>query len=441
MTYNDALQYLDSKHTFASQPTLERMKSVLSLLQNPQEHLRVIHIAGTNGKGSACAMLSSILMEGGYRTGVYTSPHLQRCNERIRLNAENISDRDFADILEQVMLAERIHCANGGEALTYFEVLTCGAFLYFHQARADIVILETGLGGRFDATNVVTSPLLSIIMSISFDHTAFLGNSLEAIAFEKGGIIKKNCPVVLYYQQKIVYNVIKQIAQSLQAPLYFEETNVVLEKQDLQGTVFSAKNNLFAMEHIVLPLLGTYQIENCITVLNACAVLCKNDIFLSEEAIRKGLFAAKWSGRMEIMGTKPLILLDGAHNADGIRRLAESLHLLCRGKKITILLGVLADKAYEEMISFLLPLAHKIILTEPHSSRKLPVDILKQHIHTQQKIYLEQPDLARALDLALAHTKEDEVLLCCGSLYMIGDLRTLLAQKQIEMEAESDAEL
>ena len=431
MQYSECIEYLEHEVGFASRPGLERIRVLCDALGNPERRLSVIHIAGTNGKGSAAAMLSSILKEAGYRVGTYTSPHLERYNERFLINSEAISDEVFAEEVTLMRQVSRTLAQEGQEVPTLFELLTGAAFHYFLEQKVDVVVLEVGLGGAYDATNVVPAPLLSLIMSISMDHTNFLGDTIEKIAAEKAGIIKKNCPVVLYSQDKIVYNIVERVAAEMHAPLFCpQNAKSSIHSQTLEGTVFSVEQNGLPLADLFLPLLGSYQIANCITVLEACAVLRERGLSLSEEAIRSGLQKTRWAGRMEICGREPLVLLDGAHNADGILQLANSLSVYFGQKKLTLLLGVLGDKEYQKMTEEILPFADTVVLTEPQNERRLEVSTLAHTIsHFDGKIYLEK-DIAKAYESALAQTKRDGILLCCGSLYMIGAIKAHLHSRK-----------
>lgn len=425
MQYAECIHYLEEEVGFASCPGLERIQLLCERLGNPEKRLSVIHIAGTNGKGSAAAMLSSILKEAGYTVGTYTSPHLEQYNERFLINGEAISDAAFAaeiTLMREICEALR---AEGKPIPTLFEIVTGAAFHYFAEQNVDILVLEVGLGGTYDATNIVPAPLLSLIMSISIDHTDFLGHTIEKIAAEKAGIIKKNCPVVLYSQGEIVYNIVEKAASALQAALFCpKNAEISVSSQTLDGTIFSVRGNLLPLADLELPLLGSHQIANCVTILEACAVLRKKGLHLSEAAIRSGLRKVRWAGRMEICGREPLILLDGAHNTDGILQLANSLSIYCKEKKLTLLLGVLGDKEYRKMTEHILPHADTLVLTEPANARRLDVDALAHSIGDfKGAVYLEK-EIAQAYEKALSVTPKDGVLLCCGSLYMIGAIKT-----------------
>ena len=432
MNYNECICYLEEEVGFGSVPGLERIQALCDKLGNPERKLSVIHVAGTNGKGSAVAMLSAILQEAGYRVGTYTSPHLERYNERFLINGQEISDEAFA---EEITLMKKLCgelAAEGKAVPTLFEIVTGAAFHYFAEQKVDILVLEVGLGGKYDATNIVPTPLLSLIMSISIDHTDFLGNSIEKIALEKAGIIKKNCPVVLYSQDEIVYNIMKDMAEENSATLYCpEEAEISISSQTLEGTVFSVKTNAFSWKDLNLPLLGSYQIPNCITVLEACSVLRERGLSLPENAIRNGLKKARWAGRMEICGKEPLVLLDGAHNTDGILQLANSVNAYFNETKVTLILGVLGDKEYHKMAEVILPHADAVILTEPHSERKLDVFSLARSISEHNGMIYTEKEIEAAFEKALSITPKDGIILCCGSLYMIGAMRTYIKNRQI----------
>lgn len=435
MNYESAVAYLENEVGFASVPGLSRIYALLERLGNPQDKLRCIHVAGTNGKGSACAMLSSILQSNGYHTAVYTSPHLDKYVERFLLDGVPITEDAFGTEIAYMRKKCLEMKQDGEDVPTLFEILTAAAFHYFSTQNVDVLILEVGLGGQYDATNVIKQPLLSLIMSISMDHTDFLGDTLEKIAKEKCGIIKKNCPVVLYAQGETVYNIAKETAEVHQAPFWCStNSKISIQKQDITGTVFSVENPWISYQNLYLPLLGNYQIENCITVLNACAVLQKSGFLFTDKKIRQGLSQAVWHGRMEMMGTHPLVILDGAHNADGIAKLALSLPHYAKDKKITLILGVLGDKEYDLMLSEIFPYIHQAVLTEPQNERRLDLEHLQASAAVFHKpIYLEK-EIPHAYLHALEITNADDMILACGSLYMIGALRTFIKSYHIKQE-------
>lgn len=430
MNYNECIHYLEEEVGFGSVPGLERIQALCSKLGHPENRIPVIHVAGTNGKGSAVAMLSSILQEAGYRVGTYTSPHLALYNERFTINGCMISDQDFAD---EITLMKKCcdELKTEGQAIpTLFEIVTGAAFHYFAEQKIDILLLEVGLGGKYDATNIISDPLLSLIMSISIDHTDFLGDSIEKIAAEKAGIIKKNCPVVLYSQTEMVYNIMWTKSRELNAQIYCpKNAEIHITSQTLESTVFSVKTDLIELDDLELSLLGSYQIANCVTILEACSVLRMKGYHILDDAIRRGLKNARWAGRMEICGNDPLVILDGAHNADGISRLAESVASYFENKKVTLILGVLGDKEYEKMAELILPCADIVILTEPHSERKLDAFSLARSISDYNGTIYAEAETDSAFEKALSVTPKDGIILCCGSLYMIGAMRTYILNR------------
>ncbi len=426
MDFLQALEYLDTLYGLGSDLGLKRVMILMDKLGNPQKKIKTIHVAGTNGKGSTCAMLSSILIEEGYNVGVYTSPHLEEYNERYTINKEKISNEDFGKYMTVVKeKCDELNAEGIGQP-TIFEVVTALGFLYFAEKNIDYLLLEVGLGGRMDATNVLENPLISIITSISKDHMEYLGDTLEKIAYEKGGIIKENCPVVLYTQTDEVYGAIKEIAWEKGAKLYYAKnqgTETVF--QNITETVFNIKNDYISYENVKISLIGDYQINNAATALLAVKALIDAGVKISETSVYNGILKAKWSGRMEIVSYDPIVVLDGAHNIDGIHMLAESLGRYFKDKNITLLVGILGDKEYEKMIDMLLPLASKVVLTEPNNSRKWNVDSLTETISKFKVEVYREKDIEKAFELSLKITGKDDVLCCAGSLYLIGELYKL----------------
>ena len=427
MNYTQGLEYIDSLNGLGSDLGLNRIQCLMDKLDNPQDKIKVIHVAGTNGKGSCCAMLSSILIEEGYSVGVYTSPHLEEYNERYTVNGTRISNEDFAKYMSIVKeKCDELKFDGTGQP-TIFEVVTALGFLYFYDKKIDYLILEVGLGGRFDATNVIKTPILSIITSISKDHVEFLGDTISQIAFEKGGIIKDNCPLVLYTQSNEVYETEKRIADGKNAKLYYAKKNgITILKKSIEKTVFNVKNEFLSYENLELSLIGKHQINNAATVLLACEALKDIGISICEPSIYNGIKNAKWSGRMEVVCQEPLTVIDGAHNIDGIDMLAKSLEEYFPGKEITLLIGILGDKEYRKMIERLLPLAARVVFTEPNNSRKWDVFALTETISDFNLEKYKEKNIEKAFDLAKSITTKDGVLCCAGSLYLIGEIYKLV---------------
>ncbi len=434
MDYQQALTIINQISAFhvAKAPVLERIQELLKRLGNPQKQLKCIHVAGTNGKGSACAMLQSILTQSGYKTALYTSPHLIKYNERFQIDGVCISDESFAQQVDIVYQHYTQMIDAGFDAPTLFEFLTAICFHYFAQQSVDILILEVGLGGTCDATNIIENPLICMIMSIGMDHMEYLGNTLQKITLEKAGIIKENCSVVLYPQKNLVYNSIVDICKQKQCCIYdLQQIKTKILLQNLEKTLFSVTTKYFQYNMVDLRLLGEYQIQNCITVLLACHVLNKKGFHLTEQSILKGISYTVWHGRMEMIQKKPIVILDGAHNIDGISMLSRSIKKYFKHKKITLLLGVLNDKEYQKMAQVILPIVDTVVLTEPMSHRKLSIDELEKTVQHFDKKILKNAHVIEAYKTALHLTSNRDVLICCGSLYMIGELKNNISRLEV----------
>lgn len=427
MIYQEAVEFLEQGVSNRIEPGLSRMQNILFRLGNPERRLKIIHVAGTNGKGSSCSMLSSILKAQGYRVGTYTSPHLQRYNERYAINGKEISDGDFIKYCARLMEAYKLMREAGEPLPTVFELLTALCFCYFADENVDYVVLEVGLGGRFDATNVVENPVLSMIAQIGMDHMDYLGSSVEQIAIEKCGIIKKNVPCVLYSQDEMVYNIVKDTCKQRNSELYYaEDTEIIISKISLDGTIFSAKNPYYDYIDINLGLLGRYQLKNCSFVLLAINALRDAGVEISEASVYNGLKDAVWHGRMEVLSRNPVALIDGAHNTDGILALSQSLEDYFSGVDITLVMGVLGDKEYKKMLDIIAPLASRIIFTEPESSRRLDAGMLYSLAENMGIEIYKEKNIDEAVRLALRITPEDGAAVFSGSLYMIGEVRRCL---------------
>jgi dihydrofolate synthase/folylpolyglutamate synthase len=424
------ISYINSIERFGSRPGLVRVQNLLRRLGNPEKNLKVIHVAGTNGKGSVSTMISYILEKSGYDVGMYTSPHLENYNERIKINNKDISDEEFATAGEKIIKACQECVENNEEHPTVFEFLTAMALLYFDEQSVDFVVLEVGLGGRYDATNVIENPLLSVITSISMDHMDVLGDSIESIAFEKAGIIKKNCSTVLFFPNNKVYNIIKSVCESLNSQLYYvSDMHIQNVRHSIEGITFSINTDFYSYKDLKVSLIGEHQIYNTALVLLAVEVLRNKGIEISEENVRIGLEECYWPGRLEIVGKNPLILLDGAHNEEGALALAKAFEQYFHDQNITLLIGVLKDKPYELMLKQLLPYASKVVLTEPNSSRKLPIDELEKTAVKYSSYIYQNADIAQAYELALKLTNEKDVLCCAGSLYLIGEIKKMIKKR------------
>lgn len=406
---------------------LDRMEELLRRLGNPQDDLKVIHVAGTNGKGSVSKYLEEGLSACGYKMGLYTSPYIETFNERIRYDGADISDEDLEYYGQKVVSAAEAMVADGLDSPTEFEVVTAIAFLYFAGRQADITILEVGLGGIGDSTNVVKNPLASVITSISYDHMAQLGSSLAEIAVNKAGIIKTGCPVIANVPQRDAAKIIARKAYAMGSRLY-----------DISGihaavfdeTPFSQKVSMELYEKsysdVEISMVGRHQAENLKTALATLEILRKSGaVKLDREALYEGLKRARQPGRFEVIGEEPLVIIDGAHNEAGAQALQETMAQHFAGKKILLLAGILADKEIDSIVKFLTKITDHIIVTEPDNPRKLAAEKLAEHVADFGAAAEVVSDVEAAVHRAKALADGYDVILFAGSLYLIGDVRRL----------------
>lgn len=431
MNANNAIEKIHEFEKFGSILGLERMNMLLELLGNPEKDLKVIHVAGTNGKGSTSRYIYSVLKAEGYKVGLYTSPFLEVFNERIEMDGEYISDADLAAYTDRVLECVKVITQRGDQSPTEFEVITALAFLFFKEKGADFVVLEVGLGGRGDSTNVVEKPLVSVIVSISFDHTDRLGNTIAEIAAEKAGIIKQGCPVVTSATDQEALDVIKAAAEEKQC-LYFETRNVpvAVTEEKLSGYKFDVIIQGAEFKDLEISMSGRHQIDNARAALAALNIMEMNgDISISREALYEGFKAAKQIGRFETMsaeGQKPLVIIDGAHNEDGAKALRRAMETFCAGKKILMVTGMLADKDSESILREFTAITKDFIVTEPVNPRKLETSALKAKIEALGGRCKDAPDNGEACALAKSVFADYDVVLFAGSLYLIGAIRGIL---------------
>lgn len=422
MNITEALEFMEAASWKGSVLGLDRMRILMERLGNPQDQLKFIHVAGTNGKGSTSAMLSAIFTAAGYKTGMYTSPHLIRYNERFKINDVDMSDEALCWAAETVKAAA--DTMKDQFIPTVFERITAMAFAWFAKEKCDIVILEVGLGGRLDATNIIGKPELSIICNLDIEHTVELGDTIEQIAFEKGGIIKPGAPVLLYAQTEAAENVIRDLCAQRGCALTItdpEKARVVSRSMD--GQVFDYRDR----KNILLRLIGSYQFMNALTVADAVDIL-KENFDLPEEAVYAGFRNVKWPGRFQVLMKDPVILLDGAHNPNGVRELAHCLADYFSDIKFTFVFGVMADKDHEDMLRAIAPFASGFIAVTPKSYRALASSALKDEI--EETLGLPAYDAStveEGLDKALELHNEGENICIFGSLYQAGDVLTYFA--------------
>ena len=413
MNYEEALEYIHSVNWTFCNLGLSRIRTLCEQLGNPQNELKFIHVAGTNGKGSVSAMLESVLRRAGYKTGLYTSPYIKCFNERMRVNGESIANDELAELTELIRpIAEAME-----EKPTEFELITAVAFEYFRRHRCDVVVLEVGLGGRLDSTNVIEKSLLSIITGVDFDHTKLLGDTRQKIAAEKAGIIKKGCPVLYGGVSASVGRVITMIAEHRGAPLYsVDRRKFELRSMTLDGTSF----DFGELCDVRLSLLGSHQIGNVQTVMTALEILSGEGIHIPEEAIREGLTEVRWPARFEKLSVDPLIIYDGAHNPQGIRALVRSLSHYFPDQKLHIISGVMADKDYGEMVELLRPIAYQAFtVTPPDNARSMQAKDYAAVFTRNQIPVTSCETLTDAVEGALAAARENGMpIICLGSLYL-----------------------
>lgn len=422
MTYQEALSFIHSNFWQGSKPGLERTQELLSRLGDPQNRLKFIHVAGTNGKGSFCAMLSSILQQAGLRVGCYTSPYILRFNERMRVNGEDVPDGTLAELTESI----RPHAEAMADKPTEFELITALAMEYFAREECDMVVLECGMGGRLDSTNVITTPILSVITGISLDHTAFLGSTVEAIAAEKAGIIKEGVPVLFCSDEPRALAVIAAKAKEKNAPLYgVERDGLLLHRCDKNGSLFSWKS----YENLSLPLVGTYQPHNAQNVLRALELLQKTGLSIPEEALREGLARVKWPARFERIASDPEIFFDGGHNPEGVDAAVASAKHCFPEEKLLLVTGVMADKDYPYMASRMAEIAEEVFCLTPQNPRALAAEDYAAAFRALGLPAHACASPAEAIRQAVTKAKkEGRTVLCLGSLYMYGELLEALNQ-------------
>ena len=423
MNYTDSLKYLEKVYTLNAKRNKESLMEVLGMFDMPQNKIKTIHVAGTNGKGSTCAMIAKILIEAGHSVGMFNSPHLEKYNERITINGEMISDDDLAAEITAIEKASnRVLGVEMG--LSFFEILTLAAFNYFAKKQVDYAVIEVGLGGRLDCTNVMESPVLTVITSIGFDHMHLLGNTLPEIAAEKAGIIKDNRPVVLFTNPDDVYDVVKKKAELHNAPLYYAQNGIdaKVKSRSMSLTEFSAECEHFKYDNIGLSLLGNYQVFNASNVLLCVKALRDYGLELPDDIVLRALSKVHWAGRMEVLSEKPIVIIDGAHNHAGSISVKTTFSDYFKNKKTILIVGILSDKQYDKMINELSDIADIVIVTEVANDRSLTAEDLENAILGEKEIIVEK-DCKKAFDIACELAGEDDIILVAGSLYLLGDLR------------------
>ncbi len=421
MNINETIEYIHSNCWKGSALGLDRTQELLAKMGNPEKKLKFVHIAGTNGKGSTAAMTASILQKAGYKVGLYTSPYIYRFHERMQVNGTEISDEDLICVTEYVKpLAQSMAVPP-----TEFELVCCIAFEYFLRQKCDIVVLEVGMGGAMDATNVIETPEVAVITNIGLDHTEYLGNTLEEIAKTKSGIFKENGRAVIYRGSPTVEAVFETVCAQRNISLKKADFDSIrLHSHSLEGQCFDCGSR----KNLVLPLLGDHQLKNASVVLSIVDILRERGWNISEDHIRQGLQDVAWPGRFDIVGRDPLFIIDGGHNPQCFETLIQNIQDYLPGKKIIALTGVLADKDYADMYKPVMPYVQEFVCITPPNPRKLDSDKLAAFLTDAGAKATAAASIEDGVKQALKLAGADGVVLCFGSLYTIGATRDALLE-------------
>lgn len=428
MTYDEALSYLHNTLRFGIRPGFVRLRPLLERLGNPHKGLRYVHVAGTNGKGSTVATIASILRTAGYKTGMYISPYLEDFRERISINGVLIPREDVARLTERVKAAADDMQESGLEHPTEFEMVTAIGFLYFNEQKCDYVVLEVGLGGLHDATNIIDPPEAAVIASISFDHVHILGNTLAEIAANKAGIIKKGSRIICYPDQKEeAMAVIREKAAAEGCPLIVPRTEDITDiHESIRGASFR-----YGSIPLSTRLAGRHQLLNTITAVETACVLG-----IPEEVIIQGVKATTFPGRFEVLREHPLTIIDGGHNPGGVATTVDSIERFLKGRRLVTIMGMVRDKDYAPCIRRIAGLSDVLIAVPPQDKRALTAEEIAAEARSACSDVRALDDIGEAVKLGLTIAGPEDVLLCCGSLYLIGAARTLLKEPHFDKKSE-----
>lgn len=418
MTYDEALEYIHGIYWRGSKLGLSRTREILGLIGNPQKKLKFIHVAGTNGKGSACAMLSSVFIKACYKTGLYISPYIVRFNERMQIDGVPIKDEELAEITEYVKkFAESMK-----DKPTEFELVTAIGMEYFMRSKCDIVILETGLGGELDSTNIIDTPEAAVITAIDIDHIKELGGTIESVASAKAGIIKQGGSVVFYGSNDTALNVLAHKCSSCQANLTVADfSSLKVIKSGIDGNIFNFTTQNNKYNGLFLPLPGTYQVYNAALVLTVLDVLHAK-YKIPEQAVREGFAAVKWPGRFEVLHREPVFIADGGHNPHGIRGTVDSIRHHFPGKKIIAVMGVMADKDVDAMLDIVLPVVKSVHTVRPANPRSMDPELLAEIIRSKGVAAASHGQIQEGVSAAFAEASQSDVICSLGSFYMYADI-------------------
>ncbi len=428
MTYEEARAFLEDCSQYSGELTLEPLKELLDRLDNPQNELRFVHIAGTNGKGSTLAYVSTVLKEAGYRTGRYISPTIFSYRERIQINEQYISREDLARLTERIQKAGRQMLAEGLGHPTTFEAETALAFLYFAEQKCDLVVLEAGMGGRTDATNVIKNTMVAVLASISMDHMGFLGNTLAEIAENKAGIIKPGCTVVTVRQEPEAEQAVLLKARECGCPVVTVNPECSVNRR---RSLFRQSFDYKAYKDVEISLSGEYQFTNAALALEIIGELCRKGCEIPEAAVRTGLRNTVWNGRFTVIAEEPYFIVDGAHNRDAAEKLRESIENYLSGYRLIYIMGVLADKEYDAVIRKTAPYASEIItVMTPDNPRALPAEELKKAASAYHPHVQAAESLSEAVEKAYGLAGKGDVILAFGSLSYLGELIRKVEQRR-----------
>ena len=415
MSIESTLEYIHKTTWLGSKLGLSRTYELLEKLGNPHKKLKFVHVAGTNGKGSTCAFIASVLRKSGYKTGLYTSPYINFFNERIRIDGRCISD----DELEHFTNLVRPHADSMSDPATEFEMITALAMKYFADMKCDIVVLEVGMGGELDSTNVIDTPECAVITSIGLDHTAQLGNTLSEVASAKAGIIKGGT-VVSYESSGEAYEVIKKACEQRNAKLIATDFGKI---KNLSSDINGSRFDFAELKDLQIHLASSYQPYNAALAVTALLALREKGYAISDENIRKGLYETRWSGRFEVLGKNPIFILDGAHNPHGMKAAANSFNSLFSGKKIIFITGAMADKDIDGMFSLIVPMSDIFYTLTPNNPRSMKADELARRLENMGARAISCENFEQAVKLALERAGNDGIVAALGSLYFSADIR------------------
>ncbi len=421
MNFQESESFIHSLYRKGVKPGLHREQQLLAMLGNPEKQLKFVHIAGTNGKGSTAAMTASILRQAGYKTGLFTSPFIYRFNERIQLGGEQIPDETVVELTALV----KGYADTMEDPPTEFEFVTAMAMEYYRREQTDIVVLEVGMGGLLDATNVIPAPEVAVITNIGLDHTEVLGDTLDKIAANKAGIFKEGCHAVVYRGTPEVEAVYEALCKEKNIPLAKADFDSIrLHRHDLTGQCFDCGSR----KGLELPLLGDHQLHNAAVVLSVVDSLIARGYRITEEHIREGIKTVTWPGRFEIVGKDPLFIIDGGHNPQCIDALVKNIEDYLKDRRVVVLTGVLADKDYADMFRPVMPYAQEFVCITPPNPRRMTGDVLAGYLRQAGAKATHAETIPQGVRQARELAGEDGVVLCFGSLYIIGDIKFALDQ-------------